>query len=94
MSEPNLIKMYGTKWCGDTLRAKKYFEQNHIPFEFIDIDKDLAAEELVKQINHGYRSVPTIIFPNGNVIVEPTNNELKEIFSTPKSLTQHENPEE
>lgn len=94
MSEPTLIKMYGTKWCGDTLRAKKYFKQNHIPFQFIDIDKDLAAEEFVKHINHGYRSVPTIIFPDGNVIVEPTNNELKEIFSNPESLTPHENPEE
>jgi hypothetical protein len=30
------------------------------------------------EMNHGYRSVPTIIFPDGTVLVEPSWQELKE----------------
>jgi len=66
------IKFYGAMWCGDTRRARKWFDDKHIPYEWIDVDKDKEAEALVKQLNNGYRSIPTIIFADGSHLTEPS----------------------
>lgn len=68
--------MYGTPWCGDTIRAKKVFEEFNVEFEWIDINKDKKAEETVKKINNGNKSVPTIIFPDESILVEPNKPTL------------------
>lgn len=68
--------MYGTPFCGDTIRAKKVFEENNIEYEWININKDVEAEKLVKEINHGNRSVPTILFSDDSILVEPDKQTL------------------
>jgi mycoredoxin len=70
------IILYGTTWCGDTRRARRYLDENNIPYQWIDIDEDLKARKFVEETNHGFRSVPTIIFPDGSILVEPTNSAL------------------
>lgn len=81
MNEKMIV--YGTEWCGDTRRAKKILNEYQIDYEYINVDRDSEAEKIVKQINNGFRSVPTIIFPDGSIIVEPSNDELK------SALIQH-----
>jgi len=75
---PLQIMMYTTEYCSDCLRAKKFFEANEIPYEQIGLENNKEATEFVMQINNGYRSVPTIIFPDGSILVEPTWEELKQ----------------
>ncbi len=70
------IKIYGTIWCPDCHRSKRLLESKEIPFEWVNIDKDKSASSLVKEINNGNRSVPTIIFPDGSHLTEPSNAEL------------------
>jgi len=72
------IVFYGTLWCGDTRRSRAYFDRNQIPYRFIDIDKDKEARTFVEKVNNGYRSVPTIIFPDGSMLVEPKEDVLAE----------------
>lgn len=73
MSEQNQqLTVYGTAWCGDTRRARAFLDQNHIPYQWIDIDRNLEARRFVEKVNNGYRSVPTIVFPDGSILVEPT----------------------
>ncbi|HMN12097.1 MAG TPA: glutaredoxin domain-containing protein [Bellilinea sp.] len=72
------IVMYGTMWCGDTRRAKLVFKDLDIDFEFIDIDRDAAGRAYVQSVNNGNRSVPTILFPDGSIVVEPSSDELRD----------------
>jgi glutaredoxin len=72
----NEIIIYGTTWCYDTFRARKVFDKNHIAYKWIDIDKDPEGRGYVEQVNHGNRSVPTILFPDGSLLVEPGEDEL------------------
>jgi mycoredoxin len=58
------------------MRAKKFFEANNIPYLRIGLEGNAEATEFVMQVNNGYRSVPTIIFPDGSVLVEPNWEEL------------------
>ncbi|MGD0794127.1 MAG: glutaredoxin domain-containing protein [Dehalococcoidales bacterium] len=71
------IKVYGTKWCPDCARAKQVLSRHNVPFTWVDIENDEKALEYVLEVNHGYQSVPTIIFPDGSVLVEPSNIELE-----------------
>lgn len=72
------ILVYGTRWCGDTKRSLRVLDQRNIKYDWIDIDKDKDAEVFVKETNQGCRSVPTIIFPDESILVEPSNQLLEE----------------
>jgi mycoredoxin len=74
------IKMYATTWCGDCRFARRWFDTHGIPYEYINIEEDEAAAELVQKVNGGMRSVPTIVFPDGSVLVEPSARELAAKF--------------
>ncbi len=71
------IRMYGTRWCPDCARAKQMLARHNVPFTWIDIEQDEAALAYVVKVNNGNKSVPTIIFPDGSILVEPSNAELE-----------------
>lgn len=71
-----VIKFYGAMWCGDCIRAKSFLNKNGIKYEFHNTDEDKKAIEFVKIINKGNKSIPTIVFPNNSILVEPTDQEL------------------
>ncbi len=77
MSESQVkIIMYGTNWCYESRRARSLLDENCIPYVWIDIDADIEGRRYVESVNRGYRSVPTIVFPDGSILVEPSNMEL------------------
>jgi mycoredoxin len=75
------IIMYGTTWCPDCARSKRVFNKLNIDFKWIDIEKDEQARACVIQVNHGLRSVPTIVFPDGSILVEPNDIDLEKKLS-------------
>jgi mycoredoxin len=76
MTTQDRIVMYGTSWCGDCRRARRVFEQHQTAFEYVDIEQDDSARAYVERVNGGYSSVPTIIFPDGSVMTEPSSAAL------------------
>ncbi len=77
MENPVLpIRLYGAAWCPDCRRAKQFFGEQRIHYDYIDIEHDPNAMLLVEQINQGKRIIPTILFPDGSILVEPSNAEL------------------
>lgn len=75
---PSQIVMYSTEYCSDCRRAKAFFEANGIKYLRIGLEGNDEATEFVINVNDGNRSVPTIIFPDGSILVEPSWDELKE----------------
>ncbi len=71
------IVMYTTGWCSDCRRAKRVFAALNVPYREVDIEEDEESVELVMRINRGAKSVPTIVFPDGSVLVEPSNAVLE-----------------
>ncbi len=78
---PAQITMYTTEFCSDCRRVKAFFEAHHISYVGIGLEENPEATEFVMKLNNGYKSVPTIIFPDGSVLVEPGWDELKAKFS-------------
>jgi len=75
--ETQPIKFYGTSWCGDCRRAKAVFAELQVSYMWIDIDQNPQAAVFVQQVNRGLRRVPTIIFPDGSILVEPDSERLR-----------------
>ena len=79
MNKMTTIKViYGTEWCGDCKRSKRFLDRKKIPYTWIDIDEDEEAKEITKKLNKGKAKVPTIVFDDDSILVEPSNFQLAE----------------
>ena len=75
MSHTNLT-VYGATWCSDCKRAKKFLGEQRVHYDWVDIERDPERPGLVERLNNGKRIIPTIVFEDGGILVEPTNAEL------------------
>ena len=75
MDQPGIV-VYGTLWCSDCKRAKQFFGDQRVHYEFVDVDADPAGMAVVEEVNGGRQIIPVIRFPDGSTLVEPSNAEL------------------
>jgi thioredoxin reductase (NADPH) len=75
MAKPE-ITLYGAHWCPDCRQSKQFLGEHQIPYNWVDIEEDKEGEEFVIKTNEGKRIIPTIVFPDGSFLVEPSNAEL------------------
>jgi len=78
--EQRRLIVYGTNWCGSSLWARAYLEKQDIDFEWIDISANPEGRAFVLAQTGGHASVPTLRFPDGEVLVEPGMREIKRRF--------------
>ncbi len=71
------IKIYGADWCGDCFRAKRMLDRTGTEYEWIDVDADAAAKREAIKLS-GRRNIPVLVFPDGEVLVEPSDPELEQ----------------
>jgi glutaredoxin len=72
------IKVYGASWCRDCRRSKEFLVQQRIEFEWVDLEAHPEAMADVIAMNDGKRVIPTIVFPDGSHLAEPSNYRLAE----------------
>lgn len=72
------LSVYTTKTCGDCVFTKRLLDQWRIPYREIDIAEDDGARAFVRAVAHGYLSVPTLVLPDGRVLVEPSRDQLRD----------------
>lgn len=70
-----MITMYGADWCGDCRRTKTQLTELGIEFEFLDTD---AGHGEAAVAISGSQSIPVVVFPDGEFLVEPSNPEVEE----------------
>ncbi len=76
------IMMYGTPTCPMVPPVRGMLMRANAPFEYIDISRDAEAQNLVKTINNGNASVPTLAFGDGSTLTEPSLSTLKAKLET------------
>lgn len=72
------VVLFGTDGCHDCQRGKKILGDNKIEYEYVNLEKHPECIEAMLKINGGLQLTPTILFPNGKVLAEPSDEELKE----------------
>jgi mycoredoxin len=76
MSQP--LTMYTTTWCAFCRRLKSQLARDGIVMEEVDIEQDPAAADYVMSVNGGFQTVPTIVFPDGSAMTNPSAAQVKE----------------
>jgi len=71
------ITLYTSSFCSHSWAVERFIEQNEVPVTIMCIDQDVEAREQLIEINNGYASVPTIIFPDGTHLTEPSFGQLR-----------------
>ena len=73
----HMLTMYTTTWCGFCARLKAQLQREGIDYAEVDIERDESAAELVMSVNGGNQTVPTLVFPNGTALTNPSVAEVK-----------------
>jgi mycoredoxin len=72
-----MVTMYTTTWCGYCTRLKSGLDREGIDFTEVNIELDDTAADFVMGVNGGNRTVPTLLFPNGTALTNPTIGQVK-----------------
>ena len=83
------IKVYGATWCNDCKRAKQFLGDQRVAFEWHDIEQDPEGLEIVHERNNGNNVIPTIIFPDGTSLSEPSNEDLADKIGLDRTAMMH-----
>jgi thioredoxin reductase (NADPH) len=82
------IRVAGTLWSPSSHHVKDFLARNRIPYQWLDIDNDPEAEELVKSATGDQVQLPIVFFPDGKVLVNPENRALAEMCGLQTQATQ------
>lgn len=83
------IHLYGADWCPDCKRSKRFLTEQRVPFVWHDIETDEEALRIVEERNSGKHIIPTIVFPDGTHLAEPSDEELADKLGIPRVARQH-----
>ncbi len=70
--------MFTTPWCGYCHRLKSQLDREGIPFSIVDIEQQPDAAFTVEQANGGNQTVPTLLFPDGTTLTNPSMAQIKD----------------
>lgn len=76
-----MLTVYSTTWCGYCSRLKKMLDREGISYAEVNIEEDAAAADLVMRANGGNRTVPTVVFPDGTALTNPSIDQVKQALA-------------
>jgi mycoredoxin len=79
------LTMYTTQWCGFCRNLKRQLARDGIEMTEIDIEQDPAAAEFVMSVNGGNQTVPTVVFPDGTAMTNPSAAQVRERLAAASS---------
>jgi mycoredoxin len=72
------VVMYTTQWCAFCRRLKSQLAREGIEITEVDIENDPDAADYVMKVNGGFQTVPTLVFPDGSALTNPTPAQVRE----------------
>jgi glutaredoxin len=70
------LTVYGRTTCEDTIRSRALLDRHKVRYEWVDVEKSADGARVAREKNHGKLSTPTIVFEDGSVLVEPSDDAL------------------
>lgn len=70
------IRVAGAQWSRQCYQAREFLSRNHVPYQWLDVERDAPIRELVLQLTGSLTRLPVILFPDGTHLVTPTHREL------------------
>ena len=67
------LTVYGTAWCLDSAATRRLLNKHDVQYKYVDINKDAKGADRVMALANGNRSVPTLVFADDRVMIEPSH---------------------
>jgi mycoredoxin len=77
-----MLTLYTTNWCGYCMRLKRMLDREGIGYDEVNIEEHEDAAELVMSVNGGNRTVPTVVFPDGTALTNPSLDLVKRTLAS------------
>ena len=74
------LVMYTTTWCGYCVRLKRFLDAEKLPYREVNIELDPEAAAFVMTVNGGNSTVPTLLFPDGTALTNPTPDQVRAVL--------------
>jgi len=72
------IRVIGSRWAPETHQVKDFLARNSIPYQWLDIETEPEAPNLVTYAECGAAHLPLVLFPDGSKLIQPTNSQIAE----------------
>jgi mycoredoxin len=72
LTSAELPTIFTTRWCGYCVRLKSHLSRAGIDYHEIDIESHPEGAAVVAEINGGNQTVPTVVFPDGSALTNPS----------------------
>ena len=66
------LTMSSTTWCGYCRRLTLQLDAAGVAYDEVNIEHDPDAAAFVENVNGGNRTVPTVRFPDGSALTNPS----------------------
>ncbi len=70
------IRVAGSALSPASYAVKGFLASNQVPYQWLDVDKDATARELVNGADGAAMKLPVVFFPDGTALHQPTSREL------------------
>ena len=71
------VTMFSTTWCGYCRVLKQAMDREGIAYTEVNIENEPGAADYVMQVNGGNQTVPTVLFPDGSALTNPSLGQVK-----------------
>ena len=85
MAQP--LTMFTTNWCAFCRRLKSQLAAEGIEIAEVNIEEEPSAADYVMSVNGGFQTVPTVVFPDGSSMTNPSLADVKQRLSDLAALT-------
>jgi len=66
------IRVVGHRWSPPAMEIRDFLARNFIPYQWLDIEKDEAAKQLLTSSKTDCSSLPLVVFRDGSFLASPT----------------------
>ena len=66
------IRVVGHRWSPAAMEIRDFLGRNFIPYQWLDVEKDEAAKQLVTTTKTDCSSLPLVVFRDGSFLASPT----------------------
>ena len=70
------VRVVGHRWSDQSHEVKTFLARNHVPYRWLDLERDEAATQLVELADVEPGDLPLVLLPDGEPLHNPSNLQL------------------
>ena len=74
--ETSQVRVIGHRWSDRSYDVKTFLARNHVPYRWLDVERDEEAGRLLDVAQRTMRDLPLVLVPDGDALARPSAREL------------------